>query len=452
MSINGLLNVSWEAITSNQIAMNVTGSNIANVNTPGYTRQRAEIHAISSVDVASGKAEFGVEVSGIKRLYNRFLEMQLMEQNQISGYDETRQEIMGKVEGIFEESGDSGLNGLLNQFWNSWESLSTNPTNEVARYSVVSAAQNLASLFRENSNVLVAVQQDIQESMVYAVEEVNTLAREIADLNQQILVAGTETGNANTLKDRSMELLKELGQNINISYYENDNGTVSVFLSRGMLLVGGNKAEELSVTDGKITFSTNPADVLNDRLTSGKIGAMIEMGETTVKGYLDSLDQLADGLVAAVNTQHRAGLDGYGAAGEDFFAPAAGARNMQVSTAILQDTQKIAASDSGNNGENGRLIGAIKDKLTMNGGKTTLNDYYATLVGRVGYDVTAVESSIERHAAITNQLIAKREDASGVSLDEEIMNLMKYQFGYNTAGRLVKMADEMLDVLMMLGQ
>lgn len=452
MSISGLLNTAWGAISSNQIAMNVTGSNISNVNTPGYTRQRAEINSISSVDVASGKSEFGVVVTDIKQLYNRYLEMQLAEQNQIAGYDSTRQEIMGKVEGIFAESGNSGLNELLTQFWNSWESLSTNPTNQVARYSVVSTAGNLASLFRENSNVLTDLQQDIQDSLVYSVKDVNTLTGEIANLNQQILATGSDSGDANALKDRRMELLKDLGGNIDISYYENDQGPISVFLTGGMMLVGGNESQQLNVKDGEITLKSKPSEVLNDHIAGGKIGAMIEMGERTVQGYLDRLNQMADGIVAAVNAQHQAGLDGYGLAGGDFFAPVSGARNMQVSAAVLQDPQKIAASDTGNNGENARLIGAIRDALTMEGSKATFNDYYAALVGQVGYDVTAVENSIERHQAVTNQLIAKREEASGVSLDEEIMNLMKYQFGYNTAGRLVKVADEMLDVLMALGK
>ena len=97
-----------------------------------------------------------------------------------------------------------------------------------------------------------------------------------------------------------------------------------------------------------------------------------------------------------------------------------------------------------------RLIGGAKDNLFMDGGASTFNDFYATLVGRVGYDVEAVDGSIERNTAVTNQLMERRESVSGVSLDEEIINLMKYQFGYNTAGRLVKAANDMLDVLMAL--
>jgi flagellar hook-associated protein 1 len=452
VSINGLLNVSREAITINQIAMNVTGANIANVNTSGYTRQRTEISTTGSVNVSSGRAEFGVAVTNIKRLYDRYLESQNTEQAQITGYDETRQEILAKIEGIFDEGSDSGLSDLLNQFWNSWETLSTNPTSQVARYSVVSTASNLASLIRENSNILSGVQQDIKESMAYAVADVNTLTQGIADLNQQILASGSDTGNANTLQDQRMELLKELSKNMNISYYENDNGMISVFLSGGMALVGGSSSEQLSVTNGQVIFKNQPSQVLNGQITGGSIGAMIEMGETTVQGYLDSLNQMADGIVTAVNTQHRAGLDGNGVAGGDFFEPTTGASNMQVSAAILLDTQAIAASSIGNNGENAGLIGAIKDNLTMNGGTSTFNDYYAVLVGRVGYDVQTVNSSIVRNTAVTNQLTAQREKTSGVSLDEEIMNLMQYQFGYNAAGRLVKVADEILDTLISLGR
>lgn len=453
MSISGLLNISWNALTSNQMAMNITGANIANVNTPGYTRQTAEISATGRVDIAADQTYFGVEVSSVRHFYDRYLEMQLTEQSQRAGYDEKRQEILAQIEGVFSESGDSGLNELLNQFWNSWESLSTNPANQVARYSAVNTADNLAALFNENSNVLINVQQDIKVDMGHAVDEVNALTREIADLNQQILSSGSGVGNTNTLEDRRLELIKELSRNVNISYYENDDGTISTFLSGGMLLVGGNKSAQLSVTDGQVFFADRPSDIINDLITGGKIGAMIAMGETTLQGYMDNLDQLANGIVAAVNTQHQAGLDSSGVAGGLFFAASTGARNMAVSAAIRQDPLLVAASDlAGNNGENARLIGALKDSLAMNGGATTFNDYYALLVGRVGYDVKDVEGSIERTLAVTNQLTEQREKISGVSLDEEIIALIQYQFGYNAAGKLVSIADELVDTLLSLAK
>ena len=672
MSVSSLLNIARDAIASNQIAINVTGANIANVNTPGYTRQRADFNAISSIEISSGRADFGIRVESIERLYNRYLETQIVDQAQRVGYDEARQEILGRVEGVFNESGSSGLSDSLNQFWNSWENLSSNPTNQVARYSVVSAASNLASLFRENSNILSTVQQDIQDSMASTVADINNLTAEIAGLNEQILATGAEDGSANNLLDRRMELLKGLAENINISYYENNDGTLYVFLSGGKLLLGGNSSEQLSVSDGDVTLGGD-ATSLNSLITGGRLGAMIEMDGTTVAGYSDRLDRLADGIVTAVNDLHTVewvnnsdslidppipaeghvnsftgtvsssgaltfrGVDNetyamrittgglFGEAeyqistdggqtwgvetltgsgvgvislgdgvsltfdaikplvkGDAFYVnayppgyhkdvgpvffddTATGARNMRVSEAILADPQNIVASVTGNDGfiddpipgadndylgsvsssgpftgdvnmayamkivaggafgmatyristdggENwvpapsadpldtadavagvinlgddgvkltfnefadgtklfvaddifyvnayppadfstARLIGGAKDNLFMDGGASTFNDFYASLVGRVGSDVNAIDSSIERNTAVTNQLMARREGVSGVSLDEEIINLMKYQFGYNTAGRLVKAANDMLDVLMALGE
>jgi flagellar hook-associated protein 1 FlgK len=458
VSVNSLLNIARDAIASNQIAINITGANIANVNTPGYTRQRADFNAIGNVDVSSGQADFGVRVESIERLYNRYLETQIVDQAQRGGYDEARQEILGRVEGVFNESGGSGLSDSLNQFWNSWENLSANPTNQVAQYSVVSAASNLASLFRENSNVLSTVQQGIQDNMASTVKDINTLTTEIAGLNEQILASGSEKGSANNLLDRRMELLKSLSDKMNISYYENNDGTLSVFLSNGNILLGGNRSEQLGVTKDitgniDIVFKSNPTQVLNGVITGGRLGAMIEMGEDKVNGYLDSMNQLADGIVDAVNTLHTTGLDADGVQGAVFFDDLlTGAKNMRVSAAILADPQRIAASVTGNDGENARLIGAIRDNLVMNGDTSTFNDYYTSLVGQVGYDVKAVDGSIERNTTVTNQLTALREGVSGVSLDEEVINLMKYQFGYNAAGRLAKTASDMLDVMMALGQ
>jgi len=650
----------------------MTGANIGNVNTPGYTRQRADLVTTGSVNVESGRADFGVRVDSIERLYNRYLETQLVDQAQKLGFDQTRQQIMGRVEGVFNETGGSGLSDSLNQFWSSWETLSSNPSSQVARYAVVSTASNLSSLFRENSNVLIGVQQDIKDSMTSTVSEINNLTAEIAKLNEQILATGAEDGSSNSLLDRRMELLKGLSKDMNISYYENDNGVLSVFLSGGRLLVGGSSSAQLYVnsSDGNVTLGSD-ATSLNSVITGGRLGAMIAMDGTTVEDYSDRLDRLADGIVTAVNDLHTTAwgagykdsvidppipaeghvnsFDGSVASGGDFrgienatyamkittgglfgaakyqistdggktwgventtpgsgiismgdgvdltftnsgvtnrlaagdayyvnaypagyhkdIGPvffddtATGARNMRVGDAILADPQNIVPFVSGNDGFIGnpivpilaegplnsydgtvssggtftgdvnmayamrittiggafgaakyqistdggkswgvesitpssgvismgdgveltftnsgatnlltvgntyyvnayppanfstaRLIGAAKDNLFMDGGAATFNDFYASLVGRVGSDVNSIDNSIERNTAATNQLMARRDEASGVSLDEEIINLMKYQFGYNTAGRLAKSANDMFDVLMALGR
>ena len=667
MSVSGLLNIARDAIVGNQIAINITGVNIANVNTPGYTRQRAEFNATSNGKVASGTVDFGVKVENIARLYNRYLETQTVNQAQDVGYSAVKQETLGRIAGIFNESGSGGLSDALSQFWNSWENLSANPTSQVARYSVVSTASNLTSLFQEDSNTLATVQQEIQDNKISTVQDINALTAQIADLNKQILSMGRQDGSANNLLDTRAERLKDLSNKININYYENSDGTINVFLGGGKTLVGGDSSAPLTVTNGSIVLKDDPATALNGHITGGRLGAMIEMGKTTVSGYQDTLNQLADGIVQAVNDLHTvawvghdvidnppvAGLtnqysrdigavnatgdfrgvtdktyeikitqsgdfgdstsayqiknaDGtWGAetltdvsgvislrdgvsltfadptkslfAGDTFSVNAyppgyrqgvgpvffddslPGAKNMQISKAILADPHKIVVSATGNYGlidgpiaagnkytgtvaavgtftgltamsyalkitadgafgdgisayqistdggkswgdttstdltqggiitfgdgvsltfpkfadatkplvsgdifyvnaypktdfSTARLMGTIKDSLAMDGGASTFSEFYASLVGRIGYDVQAADNSVARNAAVTNQLAAQRESASGVSMDEEVINLMKYQFAYSAAGKLAKAANDMLDVLMSLGK
>jgi flagellar hook-associated protein 1 FlgK len=452
MSINGLLNIAGQSLANNQIAINVVGANIANVNTPGYSRQNVSVAASSSVAVPGG-ADFGVSVDSIKRAYDHYLEAQIVEQAKNLGYDTARQEILGRVDPVFNETGSNGLNDLLSQFWTSWETLASDPASSTARAGVVSAGKNLASLFRQKGEALETAKQDVKQSIGDTVANINASSDEIASLNGQIRGMNVDSGDANSVIDRRMELIKELGNNVNISYYENSDHTVDVLLSNGQMLVGGATSHALAASDGNVTLKEDkdvPPKSLNSLITGGRLGGMIEMSDTTLKGYADNLNLLANGIVSAVNSQHHLGFDASGAAGGDFFdSNPPDARNMKVNAAILADPQKLAASSTaaGQDGENARQLGALRDSLTMSGAQT-FNDYYAALVGRYAYDVNVTQSSVSRTTAAANQLATQRETSVGVSLDEEIVNLMKYQFGYNAAGKLAKTASDMLDVLM----
>jgi flagellar hook-associated protein 1 FlgK len=453
MSINALLNIASQSIASNQVAINVTGANIANVNTPGYSRQTVNF-STEGRDTIPGGIDFNIGVDAVKRVYDSYLESRIVDQAEYSGYDEARQEILGRMESVLNEMGNNGLNDLLGEFWISWDALSIDPSSSVARAGVLSAGKNLSSLIRQKGEAMDAAIPEVRKSITYTVDQINTLSSQIADLNDTIRQANVEDGSANDLVDRRMELIKELGGNINISYHENTDHTVNVLISGGMMIVGGRSSYELVASDGDVAFQETPADILNSQITGGRLGGMIEMNDVTLKDYTDRLNVLADGIVSAVNAQHMLGYDEAGVAGNSFFTPVNGARNMSVSAAILADTQKIAASStsSGGDGENARLIGALNDDLLMNGNTETFNEFYASLVGSYGYDVRAVDRAVERNTVAATQLAVQRETAVGVSLDEEIINLIKYQFGYNAAGKLAKTANEMLDALMSIGQ
>jgi flagellar hook-associated protein 1 FlgK len=455
--LGSVMNVAKDALLSHASAINITGSNIANVNTPGYSRLRPVFSSIGG----AAELQFGVEVSGAERLYDKYLEVQLVQQNQEIGYYEARKGVLDRVEGIFNESAGGGLNESLTKFWNAWEDLSANPTGTVQRDALVSAAESLATVFRQKAEELQEIRQDMNVSVSGTVSEVNSYLTNIAELNEKIVQTTTGGGNASDLLDKRQDNLQKLGALIDFQYIEDASGAVNVFTSNGKPLVEAGRTWKLgtAVNAGEhdyydVVFQDN-GEVI-DYFSKGKLAACLEARDTTVDGYLDKLDSLAASLVKAVNEKHLEGYDMYGNIGGDFFVfdpvTDADAAHMRVSTAITEDPGKIAASTSvDSDGNNASAIAAIKDSLLTVGDDTTtatLSDHYSALMARVGQDVKDSNSSLDHQTVIMSQLESQRETVSGVSLDEEMMNLMKYQLGYNAAGRLAATVSALMDTLM----
>ena len=451
--LSSVMNVAKDALLSHASAINITGSNIANVNTPGYSRLRPVFSSIGG----AAELQFGVEVSGAERLYDKYLEVQLVQQNQEIGYYEARKGVLDRVEGIFNESAGGGLNESLTKFWNAWEDLSANPTGTVQRDALVSAAESLATVFRQKAEELQEIRQDMNVSVSGTVSEVNSYLTNIAELNEKIVQTVTGGGNASDLLDKRQDNLQKLGALIDFQYIEDASGAVNVFTSNGKPLVEAGRTWKLgtAVNAGNhdyydVVFQDDPGKAINGCFSKGKLAACLEARDTTVGGYLDKLDSLAASLVEAVNSKHQAGYDTYGNIGGNFFDElGTDAAHMRVSTAITEDRGKIAASASvDSDGNNASAIAAIKDSLLMGGGIIILSDYYSALMARVGQDVKDSNSSLDHQTVIMNQLESQRETVSGVSLDEEMMNLMKYQLGYNAAGRLAATVSALMDTLM----
>ena len=452
MSAISLLNIAKDGLLAHQTAINLTGSNITNVDTPGYTRQRPVFSSWGSVDKGTG-----VGIEKIERVYDRFLGVQINDKMHDVGYSEAKKGALENIEIIFNESSSSGINELLNRFWSSWEDLSANPAGQVERDVLVSASQNLASVFRSSSDELVSVQNDANAEIAGLIHQANGYISDIADLNGKIAAIKTGKGDANNLIDKRVEALKGLAGILDFQHLEDSDASVNVFLSNGMPLVMGDRTWELGVkTDPansnfyNVVFRDDPAEeVLNNVVTKGKLAGFLEVRDDKVVNYLSDLDSLAASIIAEVNAQHQLGYDMGHNLGGVFFEPATAAGDMRVSTDITEDVNKIAASETVNDdGGNAELIGAIKDKLVMNGGTSTFNSYYASFVGKIGQDLADEERGLDHHTDIMNQLINKREGISGVSIDEEMINLARYQLGYNSAARLCNVADELIDTLL----
>jgi flagellar hook-associated protein 1 FlgK len=350
----------------------------------------------------------------------------------------------------------------LSEFWNAWEDLSANPSGQAERLTLVSVSQSLTSLFRSYGDDLLSAQNDANARIATLVEEVNGYISDIADINENIMRCGSDVSDdseINNLKDTRENLLTSLAGIVDFHYTTNEDSSISIFLSNGIPLVDGSQSWSLDVVGSgqtafcDVVFADDPSASINDYLTKGSLAACIELRDTMVAGYIDSLNALAASVVDQVNSQHGLGYDMNQDAGGDFFffdidPEVEDARYMKVSTEITDDISKIAASSTVNgDGDNAASIGAIKDELVMNGGTSTLSAYYSSIVGQVGQDAAYANRNFEHNTDLMTQLTNKREGVSGVSIDEEMLNLIKYQTGYNASAKLFTLTEELIDTL-----
>ncbi len=449
MSGISALHIAREALLSHQAAINTTGSNIANVNTPGYTRQRPVFSTLNQT----------VAISNIERIYDQFLGVQINEKTHSLGYNEAKKDELERIEMIFDEVGDGGISDLLNKFWNAWEDLSANPSGQTERMALVSISQSLTYKFRSYGDELLSLQYDANSRIGNVVEQVNSYISDIADINKQISETPSNDSSMNDLRDNRGNLLSELAEIVDFHYIEDSSGSINVYLSNGMFLVEGNQTGELEVVTGNhtnISFNDvvlkDDADhgVINDIITGGQLKGYLEVRDTEASGYIDSLDEVAASLVTEINTRHQQGYDLNQNLGEQFFdSTKTTARTIEIGSAIVADINKIAASETvTSDGGNAAVIGALRDAFLMNGGNATINDYFDSVVWQIGQDVADASREFDHQTNLVTQLTNKREQISGVSIDEEMMNLIKYQNGYNAAARLCAVADELADTLM----
>ncbi len=457
MGVNATLNAARLGLAASQFAIDVTAANVTNVSTPGYVRQRPEFEATGAVDVGAKSFQVGVDITQVKRVYDRYLEAQIADGKTEVGYSTTAQDYLQRIEGLFNESNGGGINDLLGEFWTSWKNLTTNPQGRAERTVVQAAAVDLASRFREFSNDLTSIAMDARDEIGTTVTAINSDLEKIAELNSEIMTQGSDNGDANLLLDERAKLLTSVAEKIGINYIQDGSGNIDIYLTSGSSLLQAGSFRQLEMVGDDIRLE-GTTELVTAGITKGKLGAMLEVRDRLVPGYLDSLNTLAAGVVTAVNDEHAKGYTANGEVAGDFFAPVTSAntaaRNMAVSADIIADLGNIAASTTvDGNGDNAREIGAISDRLINWGtSTTTANGYYGALTAQVGQDVSNAISRKDHRDIIMNQLEEKWQSTSGVSVDEEMMNLIKYQMGYNAAGRLVSVADELMDTLINLGK
>jgi len=455
-NILGLLDIGRGALLAHQKAISITGHNIANVNTPGYSRQRVNLATSLGLTSASGQMGAGVRVSDIQRIYDQFLGSQINTESYNLGKWEAQKSSLERVEIIFDETTGFGLNQAMGDFWNAWQDLANNPEGHTERQVLVAESEIMAETFNKISSDLNQQQNDIDSSIEGAVIEINTIAGQISDLNIKISDIEKSGQSANDLRDERDLLLKELSSMIDISSFEGDDGQVTVLVGNGRPLVQPPYSLSLStVTNASghedvvwVDRDGNSVDITND-ISGGKLKGWLEVRDVKIEDYKTRLDDLASSIITEVNNLHTAGFDLNGAAGGAFFTGTS-ASDIAVDTNIINDVNLIAASGTGAPGDNSNSIAIVnlQNGLLMSGGTATYDDFYNSLVSDVGIDAQSAQMNYDHQTAMASSLDNYRESISGVSLDEEMVNLVKFQHAYDAAAKLISAVDEMMNTVM----
>ena len=450
------LEIARKALQAHQAAMNVTSHNIANANTPGYTRQVP--HLLQETVPLSGlfvpphlkNIGLGTDVDEIRRMRDKFLDLQIRQESRTGAYWNTIDKGLEQVEVIFGEPGESGLSQIFDRFWNTWQELAKSPESQASRVLVAETGSLLAQALNHTYMQLEAQRSELNEEVAIKVQEVNNYIQQIYDLNQQIVRVAPAGGNINDYKDQLDVLIENLSKVLSVQVKENQNGTYTIVL-QGRILVNDRERSFLNLSpnaSGMYEVFLENGPRVDFTYQNGELKAILDLRDVIVPKYQEALDILAMGLRDAVNTVHRMGftLEEPPQRGGDFFI-GDGAKDLAVNPEILENPEKIAASLSGapGDGENALAIAQLRGRPVVSG--STPDDFYRGIVSRLGVEREEAQRIAKNQELLVQQLENRRESISGVSLDEEMTNLIRYQYAYQAASLLVRTIDEMLDTL-----
>ncbi len=448
------LELGKRALLAQQYSLTTAGHNMANVDTPGYTRQRVNLAATDPFVSTVGRIGSGVRVTNVLQARDLFLTGQYRQGNDQLNRWSARQRAMNEVETIFQEPSEEGFGKSLDGFFAAWHTLSQNPESSAGRAAVREQASLVANAFHQTSARLSDLEKSLDSEIAGRVTTINQLAANLSEVNRAI--ARTELGGAqaNDLRDRRNLMIDQLSQYTDVQVIEMNNGVARVFIGSMELVEQASYNPLSAVTTGAgnqtqttITWQGSSIPV---KFSSGELAGLMEARDELVPQYSARLDELAASFVQNVNSLHAQGYGLDGATGRNFFNPAGlTAIDIELSSDITGDLNKIAASKSGGPGDNAAAteIANLQKTYTMNNGTATFNDYYAEIVGTVGVRAAEANDATKNADLVLQQIEFSRQSVQGVSLDEEMTNLIKAQHAYAAAAKIVATMDSAINTL-----
>lgn len=453
------IEIARKALYSYRTALDVTSHNVANAQTKGFSRQEVTLAPTSPFTVPSitrlqlaGQVGTGVVAQKIQRMRDGFLDEQVRNEQKRLGESLARRDVLREVEGIMNEISESGLRTVFDRFWESLQDLVNTPESFAVREHVRQRALALTDCVNHLHQQLWELQLNLDDSVRKRVGDINLYAEQIAALNNQIVRVEATGDRANDLRDMRDLLVEDLSKLATIKVVETPVGAYIVTLG-GSPLVSDDRANVLSIVDNPA--NNNFADVywrdlgVPAEISSGELRGFVDGRDVIVSGYMASLDSFVNVFVQEVNIIHQAGFGLDGSTGLDFFDPAGTtARTFRVDPAILADVRAMAAASLPNapgDGSNALKLAQLRSTPLIGG--STLDDYFRLMVSSIGVEMQEAERVVTSQTLLLDRIDNERQSLSSVSLDDEMIDMVKYQQAYNAAARLVTTFDEMIDTI-----
>jgi len=570
MSLFSMMNVANRALFASQIGMDVTSQNIANVDTPGYSRKRINLTAEYHKHANFGQFGFGVQVTNITRIRNEYLDQQIRRQSHELGKNQAIDYALESLENILQEPYSTGISEYLNKFFDSWENLVNNPDEISARTALRTNASMMVEVFHNIGAEIEKLKRDQNSEIEAVVNQINSIARDLFNLNSEIAAVELSGNSANDSKDRRDLLMRDLSELIDFDSFTDANGQMTILVNGNILLspVSVNPIEiyedmttRINADEGfnqfgiRMSKGRNPINPLG-----GKLKGLLIARDEAIPKFENQLNELVKTFVTAVNDQHKIGYNLNGHTGFNFFDPnGLTLKTIQISTAVASDVSNIAAAlgidwksatenhisggltlaggainltkllgrewnsgdseddkavnlaagsvkvttGSGGTGVvlrenidykidyvygtiqllgtpassyetvplyvtfdyspgnfsgvsdnlNAVAISELRKKLTMfspqSGEKTSsFDEYFSSTIAELGLDRNESTANIKTREYLIEQYDTHQDSIAGVQLDEEMAEMIKYQYTYQGAARIMNAAQAMLDVLM----
>jgi flagellar hook-associated protein 1 len=479
MAVSDIFDIGRQGLSANRQALQTTSNNIANANTPGYNRQRTVLESRPQTSTDGTMVGGGVDVDRVIRVHDQFVDRQLVDESKTFGTSKTRADGLKHLETVIMNGGGQ-VSDLVNKFFNSYRELSSNPEQPALRAVVADSARASVDGFRKMSDSLYDLKKDVDLRLEGMCAEVNSDAKEFADLNEKIAGYVANKQQPNELLDKRDVIVRRLAQRCGFEVSEDDSNHINLGgAGLGALILGGTASElhvertpehgDKSAGDVDIFMKSSMGTVkVTNAFKEGELAGLIDVRDHYINPATEWLDNAAHRFATAVNEVHSQGVGGDGVGQRALFeiSPEAQgtAGTIKLSKAVENSFDAIAAGSSPEGTGDNRIalaIAALQNqplmptdaKLTEGSvNHYTLGESLNALVGKVGTEAAREQQLFDHHESIVGQLENYRQSISGVSLEEEAANMMQQQAVFNAAAKTMKMGDELLQTILSLKQ